>query len=63
MDYLYLIGAIAVWFVLVRFVLPKFGVQTCMSCCCKLEQPKRPDTAEIKSGQNDHQTKQTESRG
>jgi hypothetical protein len=57
MDYVYLIGAIAIWFVLVRFVLPKFGVQTCMSCCCKLEQPKETDTAKIKSEQNDHQTK------
>lgn len=57
MDYVYLIGAVVIWFVLVRFVLPKFGVQTCMSCCCKPEQPKAADSAKPQTGQDDHQTK------
>ncbi|MCX8109411.1 MAG: hypothetical protein N3G20_11475 [Verrucomicrobiae bacterium] len=40
MDYVYLVAAIVVWFVLVRHVFPRFGIRTCMSCACHDEEQK-----------------------
>jgi hypothetical protein len=33
-DYLFVLGFLAAWIVLNRWVLPLFGVPTCMGGCC-----------------------------
>lgn len=43
-DLLFMIGFFAVWFVLMRFVLPALGVPTCMSGACGLDRPKEGRT-------------------
>lgn len=57
MDYLYIVGAVIVWFVLMRFVLPRFGVRTCMSCCCSVDEPKSCRTKAGERPQDDPQKK------
>lgn len=37
---------LVLWFVLNRWVLPWFGVPTCMSCGCAAERDPRPREAE-----------------
>ncbi len=45
-DALLVIGFIVFWIVLNRWVLPRFGVQTCMSGACgpRAQQPERHNT-------------------
>ena len=49
-DVLFVVGFIAFWIALNRWILPWFGVQTCMSgACARVPQDKRikgPDTAD-----------------
>ncbi len=34
-------GIIVVWFVLMRFILPAFGVPTCMSGACQIKREEK----------------------
>jgi hypothetical protein len=38
-DILIFLAAIAVWYALMRFILPALGVPTCMSGACQLNKP------------------------
>lgn len=48
MDFLFLIGFFVVWFVLNRWVLPKFGIYTCLSGSCRL--PEREEKKNTSDG-------------
>lgn len=36
-DFLTILAACAVWYILMRFLLPALGVPTCMSGACRID--------------------------
>lgn len=50
MDWFYLLGIVAVWYALNRWILPKMGIQTWMSGSCELPRAgeKKTDTDSAK---------------